>query len=474
MPFATHPLVADPGYRRLKGHLIAATGLAYYADKDHELAGRIAQRLARQGLRDCAAYLASLEDGARGEAELDALIADLTIGETYFFRHRELFDALRDTVFPELIDRNRHSRQLRIWSAGCSTGAEPYSISILLKRELAARLVGWDVIIIGTDINKEFLARARAARFEEWAFRSTAEEMKNACFTRSGNAWVLAPEYLEGVSFQYHNLVTHPFPSLLNNLFAFDLILCRNVTIYFSLDIVRRLIEHFHQTLVAGGWLLVGHAEPNIELFRAFHTVNAPGAVLYQKATDQALVPAVPLPLPGITLAWSPKVPVWEPPSLAAGVVQPAPPVLPKEPARLPPTAPPAPSGLETIRSLADRGEWEAAARRCREALEADKLNPVVYFYQALVFEQTGHHAETESALRRAIYLDRSFVLAHYYLGLFLQQRGQSRPAARSFRNVLELLARIDPGHVFADGDGITAGELQRLTQMHLEVLEGA
>src|SRR5438270_533851 len=147
------PLSMDPDYLRLKGHVIAATGLAYYADKDADLGARLARRLQARGRPDCGSYLDLLTGGSEGEAELDALIADLTIGETFFFRHREVFDALRDIVLPDLIERNRASRQLRIWSAGCSTGAEPYSVSILLRRDLAARLEGWDVTLVGTDIN---------------------------------------------------------------------------------------------------------------------------------------------------------------------------------------------------------------------------------------------------------------------------------------------------------------------------------
>jgi tetratricopeptide (TPR) repeat protein len=136
---------------------------------------------------------------------------------------------------------------------------------------------------------------------------------------------------------------------------------------------------------------------------------------------------------------------------------------------------PPAPSGdLELIRTLADRGEWTEAERRCQEILGKDKLNPAVYFYHALVLEQTGRHAEAEHALRRVLYLDRHAVLAHYYLGLLFQKSGRPAQAARSFRNVLDLLAGMDSGRAFADGDGITAGELQKLTRMHLQVLEGA
>src|SRR5207247_6027157 len=121
----------------------------------------------------------------------------------------------------------------------------------------------------------------------------------------------LKPAYKEGVSFAYHNLVTQPFPSLVNDLFAFDLILCRNVTIYFSYDIVRGILDHFRQCLVDGGWLLVGHAEPNVDLFRAFRTVNAPaGAVLYQKAPEHLGTPAPAAPAPPVPSSpWAPAFP---------------------------------------------------------------------------------------------------------------------------------------------------------------------
>ncbi len=459
-PPVPHPLTDDPSYPRLKDHLIASTGLAYYADKDRDLVTHVARRLATSGVRDCASYLALLGGEPRGQAELDALIEDLTIGETFFFRHRELFDALRDVVLPERLTRDGHSRQLRIWSAGCSTGAEAYSLSILLRRDLGLRLAGREVSILGTDINRHFLTRAREGVFDSWALRNTPEEMKRTCFTPDGNGWRINPEYREGVSFQYHNLVTQHFPSLVNNLFAFDVILCRNVTIYFSTVIVRPLIDHFYQSLVEGGWLLVGHAEPNLELFRAFRTVNAPGAVLYQKSE-----PAISHQLSAVSQPTNPLP--WVPPSLPDlapwTVTSPAPPA----------SAAPARAEPRDIRALADRGDFDRAAALCQEMLDRDKLNPTVHFYHALVLEQTGRHGEAEQALRRVIYLDRAFVPGHYYLGLLLQRQARTEPAARSFRNVLQLLARTDDARILDEGDGISAGELRKLTQMHLAVLEG-
>ena len=303
-------LIDDPLYRRLKEHVVASTGLTYYEDKDADLARRIGLRLSSLGVRDCAAYLDVLYDSLRGPAELDALVAEITIGETSFFRHREHFDALRDIVLPDLIARNRANRGLRIWCAGCADGAEPYSLAILLKREMDIQLRGWEVTILGTDINRRCLARAREAKFEEWVLRSTPEDLKRACFSREGKLWKLAPKYKEGVSFQYHNLVEHSFPSLLNNLSSFDLIVCRNVMIYFGPDLMQRIVGQFHGCLVPGGWLLVGPAEPNMTYFRSFHTVVAPGVTLYQNAWQSVPGPEVSVPLSHLR-PWRTSSPRW-------------------------------------------------------------------------------------------------------------------------------------------------------------------
>ncbi|MEX0713449.1 MAG: protein-glutamate O-methyltransferase CheR [Pirellulales bacterium] len=467
----------DPAYRRFKDYVIETTGLAYYLNQDEELAGRIAGRLAVLGLNQVGEYLDRLSDGRAAEAEWSALIAELTIGETFFFRHREQFDALRDRVLPELIEHQQQRRRLKIWSAGCATGAEPYSIAILLKTELAHLLAGWDVTIVGTDINREFLARAQRAAFADWAFRSGSEEVKRACFSPEGKLWALKPEFKQGVSFQYHNLVQHPFPSLLNNLSAFDLILCRNVMIYFQRDIVSRIIEQFHECLAEGGWLLVGHAESCVQLFRPFRTLNVPGAVLYQKRQPAPVAAESPRTVGGRNEDGG-----------SMNRVTPSARTAPTSsrgekrghnrrpfvsvPLKQPTTWPAAVAErLADIRTKADRAQWEGAARSCDELIALDELNPTAHFYQALVLEQMGRHAETERALRRTIYLDRRFVLAHYHLGLLLQMRRDMAGAQRCFRNAIKLLNQMDDQQVFNDADGLTVGALKQWTQTHLEVL---
>ena len=194
-PSGSDALVDDPSYPRLKEHLVECTGLTYYADKDTDFARRVGRRLATTGVADCASYFDLLHDPLRGPAELDALIAEIAIGETYFFRHREHFAALRDHVVPDLLSRNRLTRCLRIWCAGCADGPEPYSLAILLRSEMADQISGWDVTILGTDINRHSLARAREGRYAEWALRATPEEVRQQCFSKEGTFWSLAPEY---------------------------------------------------------------------------------------------------------------------------------------------------------------------------------------------------------------------------------------------------------------------------------------
>jgi chemotaxis protein methyltransferase CheR len=445
-------LVGDPLYPSLKAHVVGSTGLAYYADKDVDLARRIRHRWSSLGMQDCASYLDILRDPVSGPLELDELIAEITIGETYFFRHQEHFDTLRDVVIPDLIARNAARRSLRIWCAGCADGPEAYSLAILLKRDMARQLLGWDVNILGTDINRHCLARARVGKFEEWALRSTPEDLKRDCFLREGKRWSIAPEYKERVSFQYHNLVENSFPSLLNNLFCFDLIVCRNVMIYFGPELMQRMIERFHDCLVPGAWLLVGPTEPNMTYFSSFRTVNAPGVTLYQKpdpstpAVDTKKFTAVSFELPALT------------PPADVSVMD----GLPSE--CMAPT-------LADVRRDADQGAWESAAHRCEQLLKTDNLNSAVHFYHALVLRQLRREGEAERSLRRAIYLDRKSVLAHYYLGIFLQSKGDSRQAARSFENTLDLLHSRRDTDIFADADCITAAELKKLAKTHLEIL---
>lgn len=469
-----NPLRNEPQYLALKDHVIRTTGLAYYENRDHELAAKIVERMDRLNLRGCDAYLHRLTAGATGRQELDHLIKLLTIGETYFFRHRELFEATRRYVIPSLIEHNRASRRLHIWSAGCSTGAEAYSISIMLNREFADRLRGWDVSIVGSDINRSFLARAAEACYDDWALRGLSPQLQRTCFSRVGQRWALKDQFKKNVSFRYDNLAEPSLPAMQHG--VFDVIFCRNVMIYFNEEIIERIVRHAHHCLPDGGWFLVGHAEHSLERFREFQMVNCDGATLYQRSNA---------PAPGAGSCEENDNSGSHSPSrmspLATGSIDHSSASeasrngtrISSEAAKIPDThetAGPAIRGeLAPVRTLADRGEFDAAAEQCERLLKKYPLHALCHFYRGLVHDQLGQYPQAERSLRRAIYLDRSLELGHYYLGMTLQRLGRYEQASRSLRNALKLLAERDADELIDESDGLSVARLTELTLMQLD-----
>ena len=441
----------------LKDYILQQTGLSYYGDKDEDFAMRLSRRFGARATEDCSEYLLLLTDLRGGQQEMDQLVGELTIGETYFFRQREHFDLLRNTVIPDLLERNKESRTLRIWSAGCATGAEPYSLAMLLQLDFKSQLSGWKVSIHATDLNLEFLQRACSAPSPNGACAKLPTLVRQRCFARDGNSWVLRPEFTRGVSFRYHNLATsHDLPEGPD---SFDLILCRNVIIYFSREQAAATLNLLHRHLAKRGWLLVGYAEPNMEMFKAFETVATPDTTAYRK----------PGPSGGLApqgLTWLPPLP----PDEARRRHQ-SPASRPEAaPAAIPPSVSAAVPSVDDVRVLADTGHWDAATRLTGKLIQADSLNPGSHFLSALIHEHMGANDKAIVALRRAIYLDRRFALAHYHLGASLKNVRQEESASRSFRNALEILTTMGEDEPLPHGDSITAGELRTLASMHLEM----
>ncbi|RYD68781.1 MAG: protein-glutamate O-methyltransferase CheR, partial [Verrucomicrobiaceae bacterium] len=381
----------------------------------------------------------------------------------------EMFEALREHVFPEIHARKRDQPHLRIWSAGCSIGAEPYSLSILLRDELAHYFQDWTIEIIGTDINRRFLQIAREAAYESWALRGMSEERLHRCFEQQGKKWALKRRFTEGVTFQHHNLVRDRFPSLGNNLFALDIAICRNVMIYFSNDTVRQLAEQFHQSLIPGGWLAVGHAEPHTETFRAFRTVNAPGAILYQRTavsnpaasgfewlqTSGKLEPVPAWQAPVLNIRdWSMKAEALPSPTIPA--------------ASNPGSQESQCMDLESVRGMADAGELVTARACCEHLLQTEKLKPEAHLLYALILEQLEVFDAAREALRRAIYLDRTLVLGHYHLGIVQLRLGEMLQAMRSLRNARALTEGMTEDEPVRYGDGMTIADLRSAIAMHL------
>lgn len=242
------------------------------------------RRAARESERaDVLAYVQDLLSSPPDREVLDALAVQLTVGETYFFREKPIFEALQQRILPELIGERRATRHLRLWSAGCASGEEPYSLAIVLSK-LIPDITEWQIMLLATDINPRALRQAADAIYGEWSFRGIAPAIKHTYFqpVARGRRRV-RPEIRRLVSLARLNLAEDVYPSPANQTHALDLILCCNVLMYFAPEQARRVVERFHRCLREGGWLIVGPSEVSHTLFSSFTSINLPGAIIYRK-----------------------------------------------------------------------------------------------------------------------------------------------------------------------------------------------
>jgi chemotaxis protein methyltransferase CheR len=464
------PLI-DAGFPELKSRIIDRTGHFYYQDKDDLLWERVRKRLRATALPDSTQYLNLLNDAISGPAEWGKLETEITIGETFFFRYAEQFAALRDTILPEIIERKSATRRLRIWSAGCSTGAEPYSLAILVNGILGESLGTWRVSIVGTDINDSFLNLAKQARFGKWALRSMPAEERERYFLGAGkDQWQVRPEFRSLVRFEKHNLLSLLDGTSPLEFTDFDLILCRNVLIYFHPHTVIRIVGALHGRLAEGGWMLLGHAEPNPAFSAMMQTLNLPGTVAYRSGSGEE----------------TPAIPAFEPPKLPLRDLAPLPPApKPAEPtkrqilpcpAKASPKAPvslanpqPPDALLDRVKAQANSGEFAAADALCREALAEQPLSAALHFYHGLILQALKRPHDAENSFLKSIYLDKSFAMAHYHLGLLLLAEGRSGSGRRALTNAARIASMMRDDHLLDESDGITAMDLRNLVRIHLE-----
>lgn len=462
----------DSGFSLLKSRIIERTGHFYYQDKDDLLWERVRKRLRATGLDDSTQYLDLLEASISGPAEWTKLEAEITIGETFFFRYAEQFAALKDTILPEIVKRKQQEKRLRIWSAGCATGAEPYSLAILVRELLGEQLADWRTSIIGTDINDSFLSLARQARFGKWALRSLAAEERDRYFVSSGKEqWQLRPEFRSLVRFERHNLLSLLDGTSPLQFSDFDLVLCRNVLIYFHPDTVNQVVAALRDCLSEEGWMLLGHAEPNPAFDAMMQALNLPGTVAYRRGEGEAPPPAPPTPQPSpkALRAWAPLLPAPEPTKPAKRppsdrlpvpeTLQASPPPSPGEPEQL----------LDQVRNLANLGDFRTAEDLCRRALKEHSLNPALHFYAGLIAQALKTPQQAEKSFLNGIYLDKSFAMAHYHLGLLLLAEGRHGPGRRSLTNAARIAAALPDDRALPEADGLTAGDLRNLVRIHLE-----
>ena len=410
----------------------------------------------------------------------EILASHLTVGETYFFREKRSFEVLEEHVLPELLRSRRGvERRLRIWSAGCCTGEEPYSVAMLLDR-LIPDPGEWNVTILATDINPRFLRKAAEGVYGEWSFRDTPAWIRERYFKkRKDGRFELSPHIRKRVTFSHLNLAIDAYPSLSNNSNAMDVIFCRNVLMYFTAERARKVAENLHRSLVDGGWLIVSPTETSISLFSPLTATGFPGVVLYRKVEGAApRLAAIGYQAPASQVLFlSEPVAPQAARSVAPEETQPVPPeqtaateasgaLLPEQHDR--------DAFARAARVCANEGRLGEAVEWCEKAVATDKLNPEYHYLLATIRQEQGQVDAAAHSLRRALYLDPDFVLAHFALGNLRLAQSRRRDAGRHFANALALLRARAHDEILPESEGLTAGRLEEIITSVLSSLPHA
>ena len=425
------PELTDLEFAAVARLLHDTAGLSFDGSRRDSLAYGVGERMRASGCGDVPAYL-DLVSGPAGATERQALVDEVTIPETHFFRNPPQVRALRTHVLPELLKLAAPTRRLRIWSAGCSTGEEPYTVAMLL-RELLPANSGWDVQIIATDVSTRAIAAAEAARYGERAFVMTepVDQQRFFWLDTESRDFVVRDEVRDLVEFRHHNLVTDPPPFGPGEV---DLVLCRNVTIYFDRATTKRLMQRLHGCLRDGGYLFLGHAETLWQLTSDFALVSLGDAFVYRRADPDGERRAV---LPDRRTEDEPR------PTRADRRRGP---VDRRALAVVGPPAVRSPDPLVAVRTAVAEGRYADAADLAADVVAATPLRSEAHYLHGLALSNLGNDAEALVMLRKTVYLDPEDGFAHFLLGGCLERLGELVAATRSYRAAAATLGsrRVD------------------------------
>lgn len=426
------------------------------------------------------------------EALRSVWISGFTIHETYFFRDAPQWNAIRQTVLPERIAARRVERTLKVWSAGCSTGDEAYTVAMLLDQMLPDAEL-WNIRIIGTDISGDVVQKARKGVYREWSFRQTPMHVRDQYFEPvGGNQWRISERLTKRVRFEHLNLKTGVYPSIMSGLFDLDLILCRNVLIYFARDEMDTAIRRMTECLAPGGFLALGPAEPSPPVGLPLELVaSANSAVYRQNAAKAGAVEAAGLPrrfyaAPGLGGLEKPSVTdLLNAASLSMaqgtglppvqvdmpGLNQPKPKAAATQPAT--PVAGQPENALVSVKRLAEAGQWEGVIEKATEQVRVDPLNADLQYLLGLAMKEKGRVAEAREALRKCLFINNRHWLGHLLLAGLWQRDSQDERAKSHLAAILKGLELKDPAEVLPDTDGMTVGRMRALADSQLKHLEG-
>jgi len=420
-------------------------GLRLRPRQREALGTTLQSRLSALGLGDEGDYCELLE---HSEGEWQLLISRLTNKESYFFRDKGQMALLRNQILPEIIERNNSTRTLRLWSAGCSAGEEAYSLAMLVNDLLPLKGAGraWKVSILGTDIDERALEFARRGTYGAWSFRTLDTKFRDLHFTHRSEGWQILETSKSLVTFDTCNLVSDEFPGSVKGIEDMDLILCRNVFIYFHPKAVSQVVEKFAQTLRPSGFLLTGHVETRGLSVEPLTVRKFPDSEIYQRPT----VPFVMAPkdTPRQT-------------SIFVSSQRPARGQKKQDIDVLKESAISEREGLllRSAHEFADKGQYVESIECCRVISEEFPFSAEAYSLRASIAQDQGCNEEAKLLLKKALYLSPESPHIHMELGALYSIEGDVKRAELMNVAALELLKQLPPHSAVGYADGPNAGE---------------
>jgi chemotaxis protein methyltransferase CheR len=511
--------------QRFRSAITDRLGLCFEDKELSQLSKVMTRRILETKSGGVIPYLAKIDSKSEGTKELQSVAELLVVGETYFFRHPDHFHAFAEVALPARLKARSDERRMKILSAGCATGEEPYSLAASVK-DLVPDLSSWQIEIQGIDISDKALKKAVQGKYTTWSLRDLTAESKDQLFVKKGTEYILNESIRKMVSFERKNLIEKD--PLFWQPGTFDIIFCRNVLIYFSPDAIRTAIAQMTQALAPGGFLFLGYAESLRGISQEFHLLHTHDVFYYQKRfenerkseiknsfQDLALKSEVPLELAQIDPILSVD-PTWmvtikgaseriaalarnasqnrlEPQTQDAKLNHPSSNFpLELEAARaflklerfdeamrilddLPPeSAMEIDAQLLRAVLLTNQGEIAEAEKVCRRILEFDELNAGAHYLKALSHEHAGNILAAVEENQIAIYLDPEFAMPRLHMGLLAKRSGDSAKAQRELSRALFLLEREDAGRILLFGGGFNRKTLVQLCQAELRIYQAA
>lgn len=425
-------------------------GLHFPPAREADLARQLAQAGQAAGAPDLGSYLEALLATPWDAARHDQLAAALTIGETHFYRDPQLFERIHEDFVPWMLAQApERARRFRLWSAGCCTGEEAYTLAIVFER-LRALYPDCEADLLATDLNPQFLAVARQGLYRLWSFRGTPPWLRQGYFaTTTDGRLAIRPELRARIRFAPLNLVAPNLAEDPDRRGRMDLILCRHVLMYFSPEQFAQAVHQLAQCLVEGGWLVLSAAEvSHVHEASLVPTRFGDTTVLVRRAAAKKRRPQIQAPAAAAVPAFRPLPPALPP------VAAPAP-MVPE-----PPPAPTVADLLEQAHTQAGQNQLTEALACCDAVLRIEPLNLAAHYLQATILQEQGNLAAAAAALTRVLYLDPDFIAAHVSLAHLTRRCGRPTEADRSLRTALELLQRLSPNQKVPESAGLTAGQL--------------